>query len=408
MALYTISNKIVNDPVYGLIPIPGGVAFDIVNHPWFQRLRRIRQLGLTHYVYPGAIHTRFQHTLGCVYLMQQALDVLESKGVAITSSEAQGAVLAILLHDIGHGPFSHALENLLVTEMSHEDISILALNELNQQFDGALDLAGKIFNNQYHKHFLHQLVSSQLDTDRLDYLNRDSFFTGVSEGVVSTDRIIKMLNVSNDRLVVDQKGIYSIEKFLIARRLMYWQVYLHKTVISAEQMLRNVLTRARELVTQGETLFSPPALWFFLSDIKKIDNQSFENFAAIDDDDILSSMKVWGSHKDKVLSYLSQALQNRKLLRIKFSNHPFDDETVEKLRIKTSKKIGIDINDAHYLVYTDVLSNSAYRPLDEEILILMKTGEVQSILNASDMFNHDVMSKTVLKYYLCYPKEIDD
>jgi hypothetical protein len=408
MALYTISNKIINDPVYGLIPIPGGVAFEIVNHPWFQRLSRIRQLGLTHYVYPGAIHTRFQHTLGCVYLMQQALDVLESKGVDITPNEAESAVLAILMHDIGHGPFSHALENLLVTDMCHEDISILALNELNGQFDGALETAGKIFNNQYHKHFLHQLVSSQLDTDRLDYLNRDSFFTGVSEGVVSTDRIIKMLNVNNDRLVVDQKGIYSIEKFLIARRLMYWQVYLHKTVISAEQMLRNVITRAKELVTQGETLFSPPALGFFLNTIKKIDNQSFEHFAAIDDDDILSSIKVWGTHKDKVLSYLSQSLQNRKLFRIKFSNHPFDDENVKRLRVKACKKIGIDINDAHYLVYTDVLSNSAYRPLDEEILILMKTGEVQSILYASDMFNHDVMSKTVLKYYLCYPKEIDD
>ncbi len=407
MALYKIANKIINDPVYGLIPMPGGVAFDIVNHSWFQRLRRIRQLGLTHFVYPGAIHSRLQHTLGCVYLMQQALDVLDAKDVPISPDEAEGAILAILLHDIGHGPFSHALENLLVEDMGHEDISQIAIKELNIHYNGALNIALEIFNNHYPKHFLHQMVSSQLDTDRLDYLNRDSFFTGVSEGVVSSDRIIKMLNVCNDNLVVDQKGLYSTEKFLIARRLMYWQVYLHKTVISAEQILKHIIERAKFLTQQGEKLFAPPALEFFLKGTRRKDIQSFDQFAAIDDDDILSSIKVWGTNNDKVLRYLCLSLQNRKLFRVKFSNQPFSEETLWRLQSQAASYFGIDPVDARFLVYSDTLSNSAYQPLDEEILILMKTGEVKSILDASDMFNHDVMSKTVLKYYLCYPKELD-
>jgi hypothetical protein len=339
--------------------------------------------------------------------MQQALDVLYAKDVPLTSDEAEGAILAILLHDIGHGPFSHALEKLLVEDTSHEDISHIAIKELNVQYNGALDTALEIFNNQYPKHFLHQMVSSQLDTDRLDYLNRDSFFTGVSEGVVSSDRIIKMLNVCNDNLVVDQKGLYSIEKFLIARRLMYWQVYLHKTVISAEQILKHIIERAKFLSQQGEKLFAPPALEFFLKGAHRMDIQSFEQFAAIDDDDILSSIKVWSTSKDNVLGYLSQSLQNRKLFRVKFSNQPFSEETISQFRTKASMHFGIESGDAHFLVYSDTLSNSAYQPLDEEILILMKTGEVKSILDASDMFNHDVMSKAVLKYYLCYPKEID-
>jgi len=387
--------------------MPGGVAYDIINHPWFQRLRRIRQVGLTHFVYPGAIHSRFQHTIGCVHLMQLALDVLKAKDVDITSEEADGAILAILLHDMGHAPFSHSLENMLVNKMCHEELSLMAMTELNEHYGGALGTAIEIFTNRYHKKFLHQLVSSQIDIDRLDYLSRDSFFTGVSEGVVSYDRIIKMLNVYDDKLVVDQKGIYSIEKFLVARRLMYWQVYLHKTVFSAEQILRNIIRRAKYLIAQGEELFAFPELRFFLSNVDTIKNGQFEHFAAVDDDDISSSIKVWAKHSDTVLSYLCNSLINRRLFRVKIDNKPFDNNIIEDIRQKTSKLLNISYEDTKYLVVSDTLSNNTYQPLDEEISILDKSGKIQSIINASDMFNHEIMSKTVLKFYFCYPKQLD-
>lgn len=407
MSLYTISNKIINDPIYGLIPVHGGVAFDIISHPWFQRLRRIQQLGLTSLVYPGAIHTRFQHTLGCVYLMQQAIDQLQAKEVDITPQEAEGAVLAILLHDIGHAPFSHALEKILVRQMSHEEISLMIIGELNKYFNGNLDLAQKIFSNTYHKKFLHQLVSSQIDTDRLDYLNRDSFFTGVSEGVVSSERIIKMLNVRNDKLVVEQKGLYSIEKFLIARRLMYWQVYLHKTVVGAEQILRSIIERVRYLLANGEKLFSLPELQLLLLQNDKINTQELCHYTSIDDNDIATSIKAWAKSNDKILSYLCQALINRELFRIIIDNKPFEEDRITELRRRVVKTLNISYHDTKYVIYSNTLTNSAYRPLDDEISILSKNGQIQSILAASDIFNHEVMSKTVSKYYLCYPKELD-
>lgn len=408
MPIYSNSHKIINDPIYGLIPIPGGVAYEIINHPWFQRLRRIRQLGLTHLVYPGACHTRFQHTLGSVYLLQEALDVLRDKGIDITVDEAEGTVLAILLHDMGHGPFSHALEGMFFEKENHEAISLHYMHELNKQYEGSLDKAIQIFTNTYHKKFLHQLVSSQLDTDRLDYLKRDSFFTGVSEGVISTDRIIKMLNVTNDKIVVDQKGIYSIEKFLIARRLMYWQVYLHKTVVSAEQTLRHIIIRVKELARNNADYFSTPSLKFFFDNNPILNSNSLHYFSMIDDGDVLSSIKVWSTHSDRVLNYLSNAILNRKLMRVKISNQPFDINLVHDLKKRTAEFMKISVNEAKYLVVSNTLSNNTYHPFDDEITILFKDGKTQNIIEASDMFNHATMSKTVLKYYLCYPKELDN
>lgn len=407
MSIYPVSSKVINDPIYGLIQMPGGIGFDIINHKWFQRLRRIKQLGLTNLVYPGAEHTRFNHTLGCVYLMQNAIDVLYSKEVHIDPIEAESTILAILLHDIGHGPFSHALENIIVPDMSHEDITSLIINVLNKKYHNVLDTAIAIFNNRYPKQFLHQLVSSQLDTDRLDYLKRDSFFTGVSEGIISTDRIIKMLNVSQDQLVVDQKGIYSIEKFLIARRLMYWQVYLHKTVISAQQMLKNIIKYAKYLSIHGEKLPATPALSYFLSSIRIINETDLEQFVDLDDSDIISSIKMWMQHTDPLLRILCNRFFSRNLSKMQLSNQPFDENLITEIRKKAAKYFSLNEKQAEYLVYSDSLSNKTYTPSEEQILILSKKGDVQTIIEASDMFNHEIMSKTVMKYYLCYPKELD-
>src|SRR5690554_3755238 len=320
--------KIINDPVYGFISIPSDLVYDLIEHRYFQRLRYIKQVSLTHLVYPGALHTRFHHALGAMHLMLLAIETLKGKGVEITKEEEEAAIIAILLHDIGHGPFSHSLEHTLVEGISHEHISHLIMNELNEEFAGQLTLAIAIFQDQHPKHFLHQLVSSQLDTDRMDYLNRDSFFTGVSEGVISFDRIIKMLNVANNQLVVEQKGIYSIEKFLIARRLMYWQVYLHKTVVSAEQMLIKALTRAKELSNSGVEMFATPALQHFLK--QRITHQNFEQsnehldwFTKLDDSDIMSALKVWTNHEDFVLSTLCKKLLGRELFRTEMRTTPF-------------------------------------------------------------------------------------
>jgi HD superfamily phosphohydrolase len=410
------TRKIINDPVYGLIELPRGKVFNLVEHPWFQRLRRIRQLGLTELVYPGARHTRFHHALGATYLMTMALDVLRSKGHIIKAEEAEAAIAAILLHDIGHGPFSHALEHQLVN-VRHEQLSLLFMEALNKEMNGALELAIAIFTNQYEKGYLHQLVSSQLDVDRLDYLRRDSFFTGVSEGVVSSDRIIKMLDVVDDQLVVEKKGIYSIEKFLIARRLMYWQVYLHKTVHAAEQLVLSVLKRATFLAQQGIDLFGTPAMRFFLynkvtfndfknPDIRAHGKNVLELFALLDDDDLIASIKVWVSHPDLVLSRLCASFVNRTLFKNLIQDKPFETEKVARLKEKVSQAYNIPLAEASYFVISDTIENSAYKQETDKILIKEKDGTVTEIVNVADMLNIRALSGTVSKYFLCYPKEI--
>ncbi len=409
--------KIVNDPVYGLINFPASKVFDIVEHPWFQRLRRIKQLGLTELVYPGARHTRFHHALGATHLMSQALTVLSQKGQSISKEEAEGAFLAILLHDIGHGPFSHALESHIVN-VSHEDLSLLFMEDLNKEFDGALDLAIQIFTNQYPKKFLHQLVSSQLDVDRLDYLRRDSFFTGVSEGVVSSDRIIKMLDVVNDQLVIEKKGIYSVEKFLIARRLMYWQVYLHKTAHAAEQILLSIFKRAKFLAREGKELFATPALRYFLyhqpelNDFKtgtltENNRTVLEEFALLDDNDMLSAFKVWMSNEDAILSRLCRMVIDRKLFRNIIQDKPFDAALIAELKKKTAELFNISLADADYFVQSSTIENNMYQQKADQIFIKSKDGTVKEIINESDMLNIRALSEPISKYHLCFPKEIE-
>ncbi|MEO6882826.1 MAG: HD domain-containing protein [Bacteroidia bacterium] len=403
--------KIINDPVYGFISIPDELTFDLIEHPYFQRLRRIKQLGLTNLVYPGALHTRFHHALGAMHLMGEAIDVIRSKGHKISAKEAQAVNVAILLHDIGHGPFSHALEKSIVHNISHEDISELFMKKLNTEFNGKLSLAIQIFKNEYKKKFLHQLVSSQLDMDRLDYLKRDSFYTGVSEGVISSDRIIKMLNVVNDELVVEAKGIYSIEKFIIARRLMYWQVYLHKTVLSAEHLLIQILKRAKELALQKVELFCTPAFREFLyhhhtkNNFLK-DENLLQIFSELDDTDIFASVKAWTKCEDFVLSTLCQKMVNRKLYKTELQNQPFDEKIISAYQQKTKKYFGIDEKEISYFTFTGNVTNNAYLPSDIRINILFKNGDVTDIAAASDQLNISMLSKTVRKYFLCFPKEI--
>jgi HD superfamily phosphohydrolase len=401
--------KIFNDPIYGFITIPYDIIFDLIEHPYFQRLRRIKQLGLTHVVYPGALHTRFHHAMGTMYLMTKAVEVIRSKGIEITEDEAKGVCIAILLHDIGHGPFSHALEHSIVSGVSHEEISTLFMDELNKEFKGKLDLALQIFRNEYQKKFLHQLVSSQLDMDRLDYLRRDSFFTGVSEGVISTDRIIKMLTVKNDELAIEEKGIYSIEKFIIARRLMYWQVYLHKTVLSAENLLVNILKRAKELAAKQTELFCTPAFHTFLynnftlADFQK-DTKLLKTFAALDDYDIMTSVKVWQSHEDKVLSMLCQMMVNRKLYRIALQNKRFEKSELEELSNKVVEKLKLTKQEAGYFVFQDSIVNNAYNSKMDKINILLKNNTVLDITEAADTLSITEISKPVKKWFLCSPK----
>jgi HD superfamily phosphohydrolase len=397
--------KIINDPVYGFIKIPYDLIFDLIEHPLFQRLRRIRQLGLTHFVYPGANHTRFQHAVGAMHLMGLAIEVIRSKGHLISDEEARAVTVAILLHDIGHGPFSHSLEHSLIKNTSHERISLLMMEQLNEEFKGELTMAIKIFKNRYPKKFLHQLVSSQLDMDRLDYLKRDSFFTGVTEGVIGSDRIIKMLNVLNDQLVVEEKGIYSIEKFLIARRLMYWQVYLHRTVVASEQILVLMLKRAKVLSSMGEELFATPALAYFLQEQKQV---SLEQFSLLDDDDILASAKVWCNNSDKVLSMLANGLVNRKLFSVELDNQPFSLERVAEIRANVVEQENMSPQEAEYLVVSDSVSNYAYSDMDDRITIMDKHGNTRDIAEASDILNISVLSLTVRKYFLCYPRFIKE
>lgn len=403
--------KIFNDPVYGFITIPYELVFDLIEHPYFQRLRRIRQLGLTYLVYPGALHTRFHHVLGAMHLMGQAIEVIRSKGHEITREEAEAVSIAILLHDIGHGPFSHALEHSIVSGISHEHISERFMDALNEEFDGRLTLAISIFKNEYHKKFLHQLVSSQLDMDRLDYLKRDSFYTGVSEGVISSDRIITMLDVHNDSLVIEAKGIYSIEKFIIARRLMYWQVYLHKTVISAENMLMNILKRAKELAEGGAELFATPAFSYFLyNHITKddfINNRELLNiFAQLDDNDVFTSVKVWQDHPDFTLSQLCRSLVNRNLFKIEIRNKPFDKQYVAKLKDKIAGELNLEADDVDYFVFGHQIVNNAYTVNSDKINILFKDGTVADIAEAADQLNISALSSPVVKHFLCYPKNV--
>jgi HD superfamily phosphohydrolase len=410
-----LKKKIVNDPVHGFIHIPSGISSDLVEHSFFQRLRRIKQLGLTYLVYPGTFHNRFQHALGATHLMSLAIESLRAKGNEITDKEAEAVHAAILLHDIGHGPFSHALEYSIVNGITHESLSELFMNRLNSQFEGELDMALEIFSNRYPKKFLNQLVSSQLDMDRLDYLRRDSFFSGVTEGVVGSARIIKMLDVKNDRLVVEEKGVYSIEKFLIARRLMYWQVYLHKTVIAAEEMLVYILKRAKYLAERGEHLFATPSLHYFL--YNKVGNKEFDSeeqvlnglnaldvFANLDDDDIMVSLKVWANHSDKVLSYLCKCIRDRQLFKIEMQKKEFTPEHVAKVRKKVKDYFGCSDHALDFIVIHGSISNSAYTAENDHIDILFKDGSVCDIVEASDMLDIAVLSKQVKKYYLCYPK----
>lgn len=402
--------KILNDPVYGFINIPNDLVFDIIEHRYFQRLRRIKQLGLTDFVYPGALHTRFHHAIGATYLMQRTLDTLRSKGIMIFDAEYEAALIAILLHDIGHGPFSHTLEFSLFKDVKHEQISLWIFNKLNQEFGGRLELARQIFTGKYHRKFLHQLVSSQLDVDRLDYLKRDSFFTGVYEGTIGAERIIKMLHVHHDELVVEEKGIYSIENFLSARRLMYWQVYLHKTTVSAEAMLISLIKRAKWLTQNGKNIPATPAFRIFLE--RDITQQEFledkdllEIFTMMDDMDVWGSIKMWQSHEDPVLSKLSNDLLNRRLFGIRLSNDKFTSEQTDLILSQLTAQ-GYSQSQARYFIEKGSISNAAYVAKGGSINILMKSGEVIDVAQATDLPNIKAMSKIVKKYYLCFPKNL--
>jgi HD superfamily phosphohydrolase len=403
--------KIINDPVYGFISIPSAIIFDLISHPYFQRLRYIKQLGMTHLVYPGALHTRFHHAIGAMHLMSLAIEVLRGKGHPISPEEEEAATIAILLHDIGHGPFSHALEHSLVDGIKHEDISMFIMEKLNAEFGGRLSFAIDIFNGNYHKRFLTQLISGQMDLDRMDYLNRDSFFTGVSEGVISFDRIIKMFNVFDNDLVIEEKGIYSIEKFLIARRLMYWQVYLHKTVISGEQVLVKILKRAKALSAEGATLFASPALQHFLKTV--ISEQEFfsldvhlTELMKLDDQDIFTAVKVWRDHPDRILSRLCKMLTNRDLYKVEISSHAPDPERFRMLRENTAELLKLTQEETGFFVFSDVVRNRAYNAGNGNINILLKNNSTIDIAKASDLSNLESLDKTVQKYILCYPRLI--
>ncbi len=405
----TNKKKIINDPLYGFLTLPYGLLFDLIEHPYFQRLRRIKQLGLSHLVYPGALHTRFHHALGALKLTRDAIDNLRLKDIEITDKEAEATCVAILLHDIGHGPFSHTLEHALVQGIHHEQISLLFMQRLNKEFEGKLTIAIEIFTDAYPKKFLHQLISSQLDMDRMDYLMRDSFFTGVSEGVIGSDRIIKMLDVKNDKLVVEEKGIYSIEKFLIARRLMYWQVYLHKTVVAAEMQLIHLLKRAKELIAQEVNLFATPALNHFLQN--KITGENFseedknlELFSQLDDFDIMASIKTWVHHTDETLAYLANSIINRRLPKIRIQNTAFTTAEIEEKMQAVKQHKNLNDSELQYYVFSGSVHNNAYSDKDVSINLLQKNGKVIDIALASDNYNFPMLQREVEKFYLCYPK----
>ncbi|RYE19498.1 MAG: HD domain-containing protein [Sphingobacteriales bacterium] len=402
----TIKGKIINDPVYGFLRFPEREILQIIGHRWFQRLRHIKQMGFAHLVYPGATHTRFHHSLGACHLMGKAIDELRIKGIEISSDECVAARSAILLHDIGHGPFSHALEHSLVECISHESISHLVMKRMNEEYNGILTKAISVFNHSYPKKYLHQLVSSQLDVDRMDYLNRDSFYTGVSEGVIGYDRILQMLTVRDGELMVEEKGVHSVEKFIIARRLMYWQVYLHKTVLGSEVLLINILTRAKELCKKGDNLFATPALQFFLHNNLntgdfEADPHNLELFCQLDDNDILTSIKVWQSHSDKVLALLCRMLVQRKLYKVRFSAADMEEELKKEQEI-AMESLGIDREDIHYFVSAGTTYNNTYNINDERITIAMKTGISIDISEIDNPIVSQALAQPVHKNYICY------
>ena len=402
-----MKRKIINDPVFGFININNDFLYNLIQHPYLQRFNRIRQLGLAAFVYPGAQHTRFHHSIGAMFLMNEALKTLKEKGQEISPDELDGAMAAILMHDIGHGPFSHVLEDTLVTNIYHEEISLLMMHQMNKEFDGALQTAIDIFTDNHPKKFLHQLVSSQLDVDRLDYLRRDSFFTGVVEGNIGSARIIKMLDVKDDKLVIESKGINSIENFLMSRRLMYWQVYLHKTAMAAEKMLVNTLSRAKELSNNGDKLFASPALSYFLNTDTTLEDFSnngiaIQHFANLDDNDIWSSLKVWASHKDTVLSVLSEGMVNRKLFKMEITDKKKPEDKIEQILENFKKKFDLNEKEASYFISSDVFTTDMYSEKDDSIDILYKNGRIKNISEASDMLNIELLSKKVVKHYFAY------
>ena len=403
------SPKIINDPVFGFIKIPRGLLYGIVEHPLFQRLNRINQLGLASVVYPGARHTRFQHSLGAFHLMTEAVRSLQEKGNFIFDSEAEAVEAAILMHDIGHGPFSHVLEDTLIHGISHEDISLMMMEEINRCFNGQLNLAISIFKGDYPKNFLHQLISSQLDMDRLDYLRRDSFYTGVTEGNIGSARIIKMLNVVEDSLVVEHKGIYSLENYLTTRRLMYWQVYLHRTCVAYEKVLVNMLNRAKHLIRMGQKVFASPALNYFLTN--EVDAawfaqhpEALQNYGELDDSDIWSAMKAWKHHDDKILSTLATDMLDRRIFKVEVHEEPIPEERIEELKKNISQNMGIAYEDAHFMMSQNTISKDMYNVEDDSIAILYKDGSVRDISEASELLTVQLLSKKIRKYYLCYQR----
>ena len=403
--------KIFNDPIYGFITIPNSLVYDLVQHPYFQRLRRISQMGLSYLVYPGAHHTRFHHALGAMHMMQQAVEVLRFKGVAISKEEENALYIAILLHDIGHGPFSHAMEHSIVEEVNHEAISLLFMNQLNHEFNGQLSLAIQVFKGEYHRKFMLQLISSQLDMDRMDYLKRDSFYSGVAEGNINSDRLIQMMNVVDDVLVMEEKGIYSIEKFLMARRLMYWQAYLHKTSLVAELTLTKTLQRAKELLQRGIAIECSGALKYFMEHKVTLENFStkeLDTFAQLDDYDIISALKNWQYHADFILSSLSKMIINRDLSKVKLNSEKFPVEALQEMSAAFAKNHNISLQDTKYFIFKGKIKNQAYNKDAEPIRILKKDRTIEDVVEASDQLNLKALSKPVTKYFICYPKQLSE
>ena len=401
--------KILNDPIYGFISIPNPFIYDLIQHPYFQRLRRISQMGLSYLVYPGAHHTRFHHALGCMHIMQKAIEVIRFKGVSISEDEENALLVAILLHDIGHGPFSHAMEHSIVENINHEAISLFFMKKLNEEFGGKLSLALQIFKGDYHRKFMLQLISSQLDMDRMDYLKRDSFYSGVAEGNISSDRLIQMMTVVDDQLVIEEKGIYSVENFLMARRLMYWQVYFHKTSLVAELILTKILKRAKELTQKGIVLNCSESLLYFMNnkiELASFDNETLEKFANLDDFDIISALKSWINNDDFILSNLSKMIINRDLLKIKLNSEKFSKADLESLQLTFSKENQISIQDSSYFIFKGKIKNQAYSIQAEPIRILKKDNTIEDVVEASDQLNLKSISKEVTKYYLCFPKQL--
>ena len=402
--------KIFNDPIYGFITIPNALIYDLIQHPYFQRLRRITQMGLSYLVYPGANHTRFHHALGCMHLMQKAVDVLRFKGIIISDKEENALYIAILLHDIGHGPFSHTMEKSIVEEVYHEEISLLFMEQLNIEFQGQLDLAIKVFKGEYHRKFMLQLISSQLDMDRMDYLKRDSFYSGVAEGNVNSERLIQMMNVVDDVIVIEEKGIYSIEKFLMSRRLMYWQAYLHKTSLVAELTLTKVLKRAKELTNKGIQLTCSDPLLFFMKNkvtLENFDAKNLDLFSQLDDFDVISALKSWQNHDDFILSSLSKMIINRDLLKIKLSTDKLVNVDLEVYKERFATENNLSLQDANYFIFKGKIKNQAYSKEAEPIKILKKDRSVEDVFESPDQLNLKSLSKSVTKYYICFPKHLE-